>query len=347
VPLPEHTRPPDHTRPPEHTGPPDHLPPHRGWLSRGQLYRGQRERPRRWRLRGRAVAVPLLVAALATASAPGLIRIQPGDTLWALARTHHTSVAAIQHANHLRSDTIYAGQLLRIPGAHASGGTAATTSTNGRTSTPGGWSGSHTVRAGDTVSGLAARYGTTVAALGSANHLSGSGLILVGQRLRVPGSAGRTSASNSAHQPLSTVDRHRALLASRPEPSKDWVRSVIVATARNYGVDASLALALAYQESGFQQAVVSGDDAIGVMQLLPGTAQWLSDDVAGRHLDPFDARDNITGGVLLLHTLLRVVPLPTAIGAYYQGLASIRARGMYDDTKQYVRNVLANRALFD
>lgn len=307
-----------------------------------QPYRGRRERPRQWRLSGRAVAVTLLVAALATASAPGLIRIQPGDSLWALARTHHTSVGAIQRANHLRSDTIYTGQLLRIPGAHATG-SATAGSTPGSSAT-----GTHVVRPGDTVSGLAARYGTTVGALESANHLGAAGLIVVGQRLQVPGAAVGTPTSHAApRHTLSTVEQHRALLAGRPEPSKDWVRSVIVATARRYGVDGSLALALAYQESGFQQAVVSGDDAIGVMQLLPGTAAWLSEDIAGRQLDPFDPRDNITGGVLLLHTLLRVAPLRTAIGAYYQGLGSIRARGMYDDTRAYVANVLANRSLFD
>ena len=53
----------------------------------------------------------------------------------------------------------------------------------------------HTVRAGETLKGIAAANGTTVAALASANHLADADLILVGQQLAIPGSAGSTSSS--------------------------------------------------------------------------------------------------------------------------------------------------------
>jgi N-acetylmuramoyl-L-alanine amidase len=53
----------------------------------------------------------------------------------------------------------------------------------------------HTVRAGETLKGIAAANGTTVAALASANHLADADLILVGQQLAIPGSAGNTSSS--------------------------------------------------------------------------------------------------------------------------------------------------------
>lgn len=296
--------------------------------------RGRRARaPRagRWRRRLRATAVPVLLAAVVTAGAPGIVRIRSGDTLWDLARTHHTTVAALQAANHLHGDRIYVGQLLKIPGTGAA--------TPAKATAP-GWTGSYTVRAGDSVIVLAGHFRTSEAALIAANHLRGDGFIRIGQRLTVPGAPAAAAAGSSL------VARHRAVLASRWQPSKATARAMVAATARRYGVDPSLALAIALQESGFQQGVVSGADAIGVMQLLPGTASWLSQDVVGRPLDIFSAQDNITGGVVLLRLLLRATSLPNAIGAYYQGLGAIQQHGMYADTKAYVTAVLANRQLF-
>lgn len=285
----------------------------------------------------------MLLGAVVTAGAPGLVRIKSGDTLWDLARAHRTTVAAIQHANHLHGDRIYAGQLLKIPGTGAAtpSRTAQTSSTKtSSTKTDIDWA-SYTVRTGDTVSALGRRFHTRQATLVSANHLRGDGLIRIGQHLRVPHPAAAKSTTESA-----LITRHRAVLAARRQPSRAAIGSLVASTARRYGVDPSLAMAIALQESGFQQGVVSSADAIGVMQLLPDTATWLSDDVVARRLDIFSARDNITGGVVLLRLLLRATSLKNAIGAYYQGLGAIRRHGMYDDTVAYVRAVLANQKLF-
>ena len=82
------------------------------------------------------------------------------------------------------------------------------------------------------------------------------------------------------------------------------------------------------------------------MQVLPGTAQWMSN-VLGRHLDVLDARDNITAGVVLLGVLGRAAESEEqAIGAYYQGLRSMRERGPAADTVQYIANVQALRGRF-
>jgi hypothetical protein len=48
-------------------------------------------------------------------------------------------------------------------------------------------------------------------------------------------------------------------------------------------------------------------------------------------------------GVALLRMLTRAAPLGQAIAGYYQGLSSVRTRGMYRDTRQYVASVLSLR----
>lgn len=104
-------------------------------------------------------------------------RIRSGDTLSGIAARYRTTVAALASANGIRNpNLIRAGATLRIPGASSPA-----------PSTGGG--GTYTVRAGDTLSGIAARHRTTVSALASANGIRNVNLIHVGQRLRLPGSA--------------------------------------------------------------------------------------------------------------------------------------------------------------
>jgi soluble lytic murein transglycosylase-like protein len=112
--------------------------------------------------------------------------------------------------------------------------------------------------------------------------------------------------------------------------------------ARHFGVPPRLALAIAWQESGWQQRRVSGDGALGVMQVMPDTGSWMRW-YAGRRLRLRDTHDNIQAGVLTLRTLRSWTKRDvTAIAAYYQGLGSVRRRGWFEDTKAYVRAVLAH-----
>jgi soluble lytic murein transglycosylase-like protein len=126
------------------------------------------------------------------------------------------------------------------------------------------------------------------------------------------------------------------------------VREIVRQTARRWGVDTRLALAVAWQESGFNQRWVSSTGAVGAMQVEPYTGRFLASYVVHRPLDLYDARDNATAGVALLAVLLRETHgnAKKAVAGYYQGLASVRSRGMFDDTKLYVRSVLALRNRF-
>lgn len=287
-----------------------------------------------WRQR-HVFAAPVL-AAITAVGTPGIVRVLPGDTLWGLARTHHSSVAALQQANGLHSDLIYAGALLRVPGQPAD--------------TPARPAASHDVAyrvgTGDYLIRIADRFKVSPQAIATRNRLPASRNVILGSTLLIPVTG---AAAPPTRYPLSTTAsaaRSRAVLAGRRHPSKAYVQATIRRAAARLGVDPSLALAVSYQESGFQQHVVSPANAIGTMQVLPSTARWLSTDVVGRRLNLYDTADNVTAGVSLLHLLLRTQSTPNAVAAYYQGAGSLHRHGMYPETKAYVRSVLGLRARF-
>ena len=124
--------------------------------------------------------------------------------------------------------------------------------------------------------------------------------------------------------------------------------SDIAGVATQHGVPASLAAAIAWQESGFNNAMVSSANARGVMQVMPGTWDWVQRNLASRQLDPASATDNVHAGVLYLKRLLADTggDENAAIAGYYQGLASVRKIGMLPETRRYVANVMALRGRF-
>lgn len=98
--------------------------------------------------------------------------VQPGDTLYRIARAFGVLPEAIAAANNIFNfNLIYVGQRLVIPGA---------------TNPPPQYQ-IHIVRLGDTLARIARQYGTTVAAIASANGISNVNRIFVGQRLIIPG----------------------------------------------------------------------------------------------------------------------------------------------------------------
>jgi soluble lytic murein transglycosylase-like protein len=149
--------------------------------------------------------------------------------------------------------------------------------------------------------------------------------------------------------------------ASRPAPAARVVPNAApVATAMRlsagrvkqlaaeHGAPASLAAAIAWQESGFNNAVVSPANARGIMQVMPGTWDWVQRNLAAGPLSPASAEDNVRAGSLYLARLMRETGGDARLAAagYYQGLSSVRARGMFDDTKRYVDNVMALQSRF-
>jgi spore coat assembly protein SafA len=107
----------------------------------------------------------------------GSYTVQPGDTLSAIAARQGVSLKALEAANPQIRDFnhIYPGQVIHLPGS--SGGSAA--------------GGNYTVRSGDTMSGIAARHGVSLAALLAANPQIGNpNRIYPGQVIHLPGGSG-------------------------------------------------------------------------------------------------------------------------------------------------------------
>lgn len=199
----------------------------------------------------------------------------------------------------------------------------------------------YTVRDGDTASGLAVRFRAWTAELISHNHLGSGAGMRVGQRLEIP------VVTAAAASPTGKT-RSRAPEASPSAgPSREAVRAEIVRAARFYGVNPRLALAVSWQEAGWQMHHVSSAGAIGAMQVLPTTGDWM-EYYAGRSLDLRTLRDNAAAGVLLLGVLHDMTDNRTdQIAAYYQGVGAVREHGLYDESRGYVANVRAIKDRLD
>lgn len=219
------------------------------------------------------------------------------------------------------------------------------------------------VERGDSVHAMAARYGASPGAILKANRMSDPDSLVVGALVRVPVpatpaaraqeapaavAAGPSTAAGRTYPPevVAAADRTRAALRHTAVPSRSETRALIVRTAQRYGVNPRLALAVAWQESGWNQRAVSPAHAIGVMQVLPSTGDWAGR-MIGQDLDLRSAPDNVTAGVVMLRWLTtHAEGLDQAIAGYYQGLAGVRTNGMYPDTKDYVASVKAHVARF-
>jgi hypothetical protein len=181
----------------------------------------------------------------------------------------------------------------------------------------------HTVRSGESFFSIAGRYHVSPWLLARRNGLTLMRVIVPGQRLALP------------------VGARSVPPAARPA-SRDSVRAALDHWSGAYGVDPALARALAWMESGFQQDVVSSVGAIGVMQLLPETWEFVDTVLIGRRT-PRDYRGNVRAGVRYLRWQLDQFEgeVRLALAGWYQGARAVREVGLYEDTKLFVRVVLA------
>jgi LysM repeat protein len=269
-----------------------------------------------------------------SSTSSGAYVVQPGDTLTAIAARAGTSVAQLAVNNGLDPNGILlSGSSIHVPGAS---GTAVPVSTSA-----GGSSGGYLVQPGDTLLAIAARAGISVPQLAADNGLDPNGTLLAGSTLMLPGAA--APSSSAAGQPVGTVAEGNPTAPPYPTPERVSA-SQVGAIANANGVPSSLAEAIGWQESGFNNDLVSTADARGVMQILPGTWDWIQRTLtAGVPLAPASAASNVRGGVLLLHSLLNSTAGNSALAAagYYQGLSSVQQNGEFPDTQRYVRSVMA------
>ncbi len=124
------------------------------------------------------------------ATTAGTYTVKAGDTLSAIASRYSTSSSTLASLNSLSNpNLIYVGQVLKVS-SNASTSSSTNSSANNTVTT----ASSYTVKAGDTLSAIAAKYGTTYQALASANSISNPNDIYVGQVIKV--SATVTAASS-------------------------------------------------------------------------------------------------------------------------------------------------------
>ncbi|WP_457971872.1 LysM peptidoglycan-binding domain-containing protein [Arthrobacter sp. D1-17] len=291
-------------------------------------------------------------------SATRTYTVKSGDTLGGIAARHGVKLSQVLSWNRLSVNSIiYPGQKIRLGGTAASPAPTKSAPAPARTVS----SRSYTIKSGDTLSGIAARHGIRLADLLSANRLKVTSTIYPGNKLAIPGKSTSPVQPASSVTPLvpssflgftypaavvSSANKNKALLNAAPVPSLAQMKSIVADTARRMGVDPALALAFAYQESGFNQRAVSPANAIGTMQVIPSSGEWASD-LVGRKLNLLDPYDNATAGVAIIRQLIRTSKnLDNAIAGYYQGQYSVSKYGMYSDTKAYVAAIKAHRKNF-
>ena len=145
-----------------------------------------------------------------------------------------------------------------------------------------------------------------------------------------------------APQPVAVVVAIAEAVA-RPEVLQTDPKLVIAEMAEQYGLPAKFVSSVARAESAYRMDAVSPKGAIGVMQLMPGTARELG-------VDPSDVRQNIEGGTKLLRDLLVQYQndpdqVRKALAAYNAGAGAVAKYGgvpPYRETQNYVDRVLKN-----
>ena len=225
----------------------------------------------------------------------------------------------------------------------------------------------HTIKRGDTLEAIGRRYSVDPGTLAAANGLRNPDLIVEGRTLSIPAPrpqplpqpAVRPTANTGRAAPTSAALRETvikmppATLASAASAARIVVpadraglRTAFLQFSRLAGIPSDLAMALAWQESGWQRSKVSSTNAVGVMQLMPDTVDFVSTQLLGvAPLNPRDPVANIRMGTRFVRYLLdsNGGNVDRALASYYQGLRSVREIGMLDETKQFVANVKALR----
>jgi len=275
-------------------------------------------------LAGSAIAVP-------AAATDRVVIVRAGDTLSEIALAQGLTVEQLRALNGISDpNRIYVGQRLRLSGAPA---TTAPAKARPKDVV-------HVVAWGETLTSIAHHYGSTIAAIAAANRIADPSYLCVGQRLTIPGAGPVAPVTGAARVMPAEM---ASLVAAR-----DGIGRIIRAEAKSAGVPVALALAVAWQESGWRARVVSAAGAVGVMQLTPSTADWVASTMLGRPVNLYDARSNVRAGIVLLrHYLHRYHgDRSLVLAAYYQGQTAADLHGVYAVTRPYIAAIRALEKLF-
>jgi len=218
----------------------------------------------------------------------------------------------------------------------------------------------YTVQPGDSLWAISRADSVTVGQLAGANHMNPNDILLIGRHLSIPGTspspaAGAPSASATvaakAANPWTFCTTFRSSGAPvgvlpdllRRSPHRLALQPLYIKWANRYGLSLALLEAIGWQESGWQQGVVSSTGAIGAGQIMPGTASFIASTLIGRPLDIHSVSDNIRMSAAFLAYLADVEGNNrcATIAAYYEGPLNLGTYGVFSDTQSYVASVEA------
>lgn len=138
--------------------------------------------------------------------------------------------------------------------------------------------------------------------------------------------------------PAAPVPAPTPVAAPAPAPQPSTARELVTQAAKLAGLPPALVHSVARAESAYQTNVVSHKGAIGIMQLMPGTA-------AALHADPHDPKQNVDAGAMYLRELLLKYDgtVSKALAAYNAGPGAVdKYHGVppYRETINYVNRVI-------
>lgn len=275
--------------------------------------------PARTRRRCAVVGGLILSSLVLVPAQAGAYIVSDGETLSQIAQRHRVSTTVLAAANDIADpDRILSGTVLVIPDGRG-----------------GNTNSSHVVQPGETLSGIAARFGVTVTALAEANGITDPDLIVSGRTLSLQGSGGAAPTAPTTARTVGdgqSADRHT-------------VRQLISDAAASHGWRAAVPLGLSMQESGWNNTVVSSAGALGLFQVMPATGEWVGTYLLNRPVDLHDPAGNVEAGMAYLDYLYGRFNgnVEHAVAAYFEGPRRTEAAGgpSTPAAQRYVDNVLA------
>ena len=157
-------------------------------------------------------------------------------------------------------------------------------------------------------------------------------------RRAAPVIMGEAAAARTILHTTQTPPAASPMLRAAAQANREKIEQMLREVSARYRVDPALIRAVIETESNWNSSAVSRKGALGLMQLVPGTAQQLGVNNA------FDPKQNLDGGVRYLRMLLERYngDLDKALAAYNAGPGAVdRARGVprYRETRAYVQKV--------
>jgi soluble lytic murein transglycosylase-like protein len=218
----------------------------------------------------------------------------------------------------------------------------------------------YVVQPGDSLWAISRANGLTVAQLAAANNMGENDILLIGRHLLIPSNspAPTQSAPSASATSTATTENAWTFCSTFTSPGGPWgvlpellqqspdrlaLQPLFIKWANYYNLSLPLLEAIAWQESGWQQGVVSSAGAVGTGQLMPTTASFISGQLIGRRMNINSVSDNIRMSAAFLAYLADVEGNNrcATIAAYYEGPVNLSQYGVFPETQTYVASVEA------